>query len=59
MKNWAVIVTGKVFNVIRYDGSWQTTPAGWTLVELADGEACGIGWLYAPGSSPRFIEPEE
>lgn len=55
---WALVVGGVVENIIVWDGDtnrWQP-PAGASVVAIAAGQACSIGWIY-DGSS--FAEPEE
>lgn len=55
---WAIVVSGVVENVIIWDGDtnrWQP-PMGASVVAIAPGQACSIGWIHANGT---FSEPEE
>jgi hypothetical protein len=54
---WAIVIGGIVDNLILWDGgsSWSP-PVGSEAIQLADGQACGIGWEW---SGKDFVEPEE
>ena len=44
-----------VVNIIVADPT-DPAPIGCFLVGLADGQYCGIGWIYDPGTG-TFIDP--
>lgn len=37
---------------------WTPPPGIESVLELMPDEACGPGWKYHPGQSPRFTPPE-
>lgn len=52
----AHVIGGTVANLIVLpDGGY--TPRSGTVVELTDGERCGIGWSFDPEGLPRFVDP--
>jgi hypothetical protein len=54
---WAIVIGGIVDNLILWDGgsSWSP-PVGSEAIQLAEGQACGIGWQW---NGKDFVEPEE
>ena len=51
---YALITDGKVVNTVMWDGSGDIFSA-FTVVEIADGVPCDIGWYYADGV---FTDPD-
>jgi len=54
---WAIVIGGIVDNIIIWDGgsSWSP-PVDSTMVQLAEGQRCSIGWEW---DGTNFVEPEE
>jgi hypothetical protein len=55
---WAIVQGGIVDNIILWDGdtSRWAPPAGAEAIQLAEGQACSIGWEW---DGTQFSEPAE
>ena len=62
MVRHAIILAGVVENIALWDGETDwTPPAGASVVALADGDACDIGWSYdgtvlSPPGAPALAD---
>lgn len=54
---WAIVIGGVVENIVLWDGSSAWSPEKEAqAVQLAEDQACGIGWTY---DGTTFAEPAE
>jgi len=54
---WAIVIGGVVENIVLWDGSEPWSPEKEAqAVQLAEGQVCGIGWIYGVTT---FAEPSE
>lgn len=58
---YAIVIDGKVDNVVEWDGITQYEPEPGELVKLHDQARVAAGWTYADGkfTEPESTQPEE